>query len=83
MEKLQCLHLDDWEHCEDLFNDPVGKQNFMWGSPKSKNIGYKIEHPIFSSDQKWKDLKYLILTNFQSLKVWNKVYFYKNLSDSL
>ena len=30
------LHLDDWEHCDDLFSDPVGKQNFMWGSPKSK-----------------------------------------------
>ena len=44
------LHLDDWEHCEDLYNDPVGKQNFIWGSPKSKNIDYKVEHPVFSSD---------------------------------
>ena len=44
------LHLDDWEHCNDLYNDPVGKQNFVWGSPKSKNIGYKVEHPVFSSD---------------------------------
>ena len=26
------LHLDDWEHCNDLFNDPVGKENFTWGS---------------------------------------------------
>ena len=44
------LHLDDWEHCDDLYNDPVGRQNFVWGSPKSKNIDYKVEHPIFSSD---------------------------------
>ncbi len=44
------LHLDDWEHCEDLFNDPVGKQNFVWGSPKSKNIDYKVEHSVFSAD---------------------------------
>jgi len=44
------LHLDDWEHCNDLYNDPVGKKNFVWGSPKSKNIGYKVEHPVFSSD---------------------------------
>ena len=44
------LHLDDWEHCDDLYNDPVGKQNFVWASPKSKNIDYKVEHPIFSSD---------------------------------
>ena len=45
------LHLDDWEHCNDLYNDPVGKQNFVWGSPKSKNIDYKVEHPVFSSDE--------------------------------
>ena len=38
------LHLDDWEHCEDLFKDPVGRQDFIWGSPKSKNVNYKVEH---------------------------------------
>ena len=46
------LHLDDWEHCDELYKDPVGKQNFFWGSPKSKNIDYKVEHPVFSSDEK-------------------------------
>ena len=45
------LHLDDWEHCKDLFKNPVGKQNFTWGSPKSKNIEYKVEHSIFSEDK--------------------------------
>jgi len=44
------LHLDDWEHCEELSNDPVGKKNFVWGSPKSKNVDYKVEHPVFSKD---------------------------------
>ena len=44
------LHLDDWEHCKELFEDPIGKENFTWASPKSKNIDYKVEHPIFSSD---------------------------------
>ncbi|MDC3158351.1 glutarate dioxygenase GlaH [Candidatus Pelagibacter sp.] len=44
------LHLDDWEHCFDLYNDPIGRQKFVWGSPKSKNIDYKVEHPVFSSD---------------------------------
>jgi len=44
------LHLDDWEHCEELSNDPVGKQNFVWSSPKSKNVDYKVEHPVFSED---------------------------------
>ena len=45
------LHLDDWEHCKDLFNDPVGKEDFIWGSPKSKNIDYKVEHPVFTTDK--------------------------------
>jgi len=44
------LHLDDWEHCKELSNDPVGKQNFVWNSPKSKNVDYKVEHPVFSED---------------------------------
>ena len=44
------LHLDDWEHCKELSNDPVGKQNFVWSSPKSKNVDYKVEHPVFSED---------------------------------
>ena len=41
------LHLDDWEHCKELSNDPVGKQDFLWSSPKSKNVDYKVEHPVF------------------------------------
>ncbi len=44
------LHLDDWEYCDELYNDPVGKQNFIWGSPKSKNVDYKVKHSIFSED---------------------------------
>ena len=45
------LHLDDWEYYDELFSDPVGKENFLWSSPKSKNIDYKVEHPIFSEDE--------------------------------
>jgi protein CsiD len=46
------LHLDDWEHLDDLFKDPVGRKNFIWGSPKSKNIDYKVSHPVFFEDEK-------------------------------
>ena len=46
------LHLDDWEHCEELSKDPVGRQNFIWRSPKSKNVDYKVEHPVFTEDEK-------------------------------
>src|SRR6056300_426877 len=44
------LHLDDWEFCNDLSSDPIGRENFTWSSPKSKNVNYKLEHPIFSED---------------------------------
>ena len=46
------LHLDDWEYCKELYNDPIGKENFTWSSPKSKNVDYKVEHPIFFQDSK-------------------------------
>jgi protein CsiD len=44
------LHLDDWESCSELFNDPIGRENFIWSSPKSKNVDYKVEHPVFFQD---------------------------------
>ena len=44
------LHLDDWEECGEFFAEPAGRQNFLWGSPRSKNVGYTVEHPVFSAD---------------------------------
>ena len=76
------LHLDDWEHCEDLYNDPVGKQNFIWGSPKSKNIGYKVEHPVFSSDANGKpNISYI--DQFPEPKNMEQGNFLQRLSDAL
>jgi len=76
------LHLDDWEHCEDLFNDPVGKQNFIWGSPKSKNIEYKVEHPIFSIDDQGKpQISYI--DQFPEPKNMEQGNFLQKLSDGL
>ena len=76
------LHLDDWEHCEDLYNDPVGKQNFVWGSPKSKNIDYKVEHPIFSSDENEKP-KISYIDQFPEPKNMEQGVFLQSLSDGL
>ena len=42
------LHLDDWEDLNQFKNNPIGKENFVWSSPRSKNINYKVKHPIFS-----------------------------------
>ena len=76
------LHLDDWEHCEELLKDPVGRQNFIWGSPKSKNIEYKIEHPIFSKDENEKtQISYI--DQFPEPKNMKQGIFLQNLSDGL
>ena len=76
------LHLDDWEHCEDLFNDPIGKQNFIWSSPKSKNIKYKVEHPVFLKDEKGRpEISYI--DQFPEPKNMEQGIFLQNLSDGL
>ena len=76
------LHLDDWEHLDELFNDPVGKENFMWGSPKSKNISYKVEHPVFSVDKDGK-VQISYIDQFPEPKNMEQGVFLQKLSDSL
>ena len=76
------LHLDDWEHCDDLYNDPIGKQNFTWGSPKSKNVNYKVEHPVFSSGDNGKpNISYI--DQFPEPKNMDQGNFLQRLSDAL
>ena len=76
------LHLDDWEHLNDLFKDEIGKQNFIWGSPKSKNIDYKVEHPVFSEDKKGNpQISYI--DQFPEPKNMEQGLFLQKLSDAL
>jgi protein CsiD len=76
------LHLDDWEHCEEMFNDPIGKQNFIWGSPKSKNVDYKVEHSVFSNDENGKpNISYI--DQFPEPKNMEQGAFLQKLSDYL
>jgi len=76
------LHLDDWEFCKELFKDPVGKQNFIWGSPKSKKVDYKVEHPIFSEDREGNpQISYI--DQFPEPKNMNQGVYLQKLSDCL
>jgi len=76
------LHLDDWEHLDELSNNPVGQQNFTWGSPKSKNVDYKVEHPVFSKDKKGKPtISYI--DQFPQPKNMEQGLFLQKLSDAL
>ncbi len=76
------LHLDDWEHCKELCSNPVGKQNFVWGSPESKNINYKVEHPVFSEDESGKPIISYI-DQFPEPKNMEQGLFLQKLSDAL
>jgi len=76
------LHLDDWEHLEELSKDEVGKKNFIWSSPKSKNINYKVEHPVFSEDEKGRaQISYI--DQFPEPKNMEQGLFLQKLSDTL
>ena len=76
------LHLDDWELLDSLTSDKVGKQNFLWGSPKSKNVDYKVEHPVFSEDENGKpQISYI--DQFPEPKNMEQGLFLQKLSDSL
>ena len=76
------LHLDDWEHLEKLSEDPIGKQNFIWGSPKSKNIEYKVEHPVFSKDKNG-FIQISYIDQFPEPKNMEQGLFLQKLSDAL
>ena len=76
------LHLDDWEHLDELSNDPVGQQNFTWGSPKSKNVEYKVEHPVFLKDKNGKPtISYI--DQFPEPKNMEQGLFLQRLSDAM
>ena len=76
------LHLDDWEHCKEFYSNPVGKQDFVWGSPESKNINYKVEHPVFSKDENGKPIISYI-DQFPEPKNMEQGLFLQKLSDTL
>ena len=76
------LHLDDWEHCDELFKDSVGREDFIWGSPKSKKIDYKVKHPVFSEDEKGRPVISYI-DQFPEPKNMKQGNFLQKLSDAL
>ena len=60
----------------------TAKEDFIWGSPKSKNIGYKVEHPVFSSDKEGRpQISYI--DQFPEPKNMKQGVFLQKLSDSL
>ena len=60
------------------------KQNFLWGSPKSKNIEYKVEHPFFSTDEEGYRPNISYIDQFPEPKNMEQgILFLQKLSDGL
>ena len=76
------LHLDDWEHLDEMIRYSVGFKNFIWNSPKSKNINYKVKHPIFSYDNK-KKIQISYIDQFPEPQNMKQGLFLQKLSNTL
>lgn len=44
------LHVDDWQDLDKFYQHPMAKQDIQWGSPPSKQVDYKVHHPVFFED---------------------------------
>ena len=44
------LHLDDWEHLDEFFRDPLARRPMRWAAPPSKNVSKDVFHPVFDVD---------------------------------
>ncbi|PPR47162.1 MAG: hypothetical protein CFH19_00768, partial [Alphaproteobacteria bacterium MarineAlpha5_Bin9] len=76
------LHLDDWEHLDEMISYSVGFKNFIWSSPKSKNINYKVKHPIFFYDNN-KKIQISYIDQFPEPQNMKQGLFLQKLSNNL
>ena len=76
------LHLDDLENLKELSEDPIGRQNFIWGSPQSKNVDYKVEHPVFIKDKNG-NINISYIDQFPEPQNIDQGIFLQRLSDAL
>jgi protein CsiD len=67
-EKQPCYTLMIGSIVMIYINDPIGRQNFTWGSPKSKNVDYKVEHPVFFQLMKKANLNISYIDQFPEPK---------------
>ena len=76
------LHLDDLENLKELSENPISRQNFIWRSPKSKNVDYKVEHPVFTKEEKG-DTNISYIDQFPEPQNIEQGTFLQRLSDAL
>ncbi|OXY80421.1 glutarate dioxygenase GlaH [Oceanimonas doudoroffii] len=50
------LHLDDWEHLERFYADPMAHRVMRWAAPPSKNTSKDVFHAVFDTDRSGKPI---------------------------
>lgn len=77
------LHIDDWEGLPQFYRHPLAKQPIQWGSPPSKNIGYKVEHPVFFEEDIFGKPHMLYIDQFAEPRNMHEGLYLHELGESL
>ena len=72
------LHVDDWQDLDKFYNHPLAKENIQWGSPPSKNVGYKTYHPVFLDESNTGEPRMSFIDQFaEPLNIEQGLYLYE------
>ena len=77
------LHIDDWKDLDRFYRHPLAKEDILWGSPPSKNIGYKISHPVFFEEDDNGDPMMLFIDQFAEPQNMEQGLYLQAMGDSL
>lgn len=76
------LHLDDWEHLERFYADPMARRVMRWAAPPSKNTTKDVFHAVFDTDRSGKPIMSYI-DQFVQPKNYEEGVWLADLSDAL
>ncbi|MGE4594161.1 MAG: glutarate dioxygenase GlaH [Gammaproteobacteria bacterium] len=72
------LHVDDWQDLDKFHNHELAKEAIQWSSPPSKNIGYKIHHPVFLEEHTEGEVRMSFIDQFaEPLNIDQGLYLYE------
>ena len=72
------LHVDDWKDLDKFYKNDQSKVDVQWGSPPSKNIDYKIHHPVFLEEHNAGEVRMSFIDQFaEPLNIDQGLYLYE------
>lgn len=77
------LHVDDWQDLDTFYHHPLAKQDIQWGSPPSKQVGYKVQHPVFFEEDQNGKPHMLFIDQFAEPQNMRQGLYLHQMGDSL